>query len=315
MVLHRCIIWFAAVLVAAGATAFAQPAQPSQPAPQSPGELLERLTPLPPQMKGWSMAPGPQSATGAAAMALLPPDLATVAADYDLQWVLQFNLIPETPRNPVLIEVLNFGDTLDAFGTFAQFRLPDSTVGELKTISYWNGQQVHMWRDRFYVRVTPTVTEAAGRGAALAAVELIASLIPEPPQEPLMMRLIPQGRLVNHSLRYYRRNLLGRLPLGDGIVGRYVENATELQLALIRYADDEAARQAYCDVANVLAPGTCGNPLSLLGKQAQVIPTQQFGLTYLMHEGRYLVLALDVHDRDTAEGLLRITATNIRIIR
>lgn len=310
-------VWLVLVSVTALVTgpAGAQPEQTPPVAPASPEELLQRLTPLPPQMKGWRIAPGPRTAQGPAALALLPPEVARVAADYQLLWVAQFSFVPETPPDPVLVEVLRFADPLDAFGTFAQFRLPDSTVGEVRSISYWNGSQLHLWRDGFYVRVTPTVVSATGRAAAMASLEPVVSLIPLPEQQPLMMRLMPEGRLVNHSLRYYRQNLLGRLPLGDGIVGNYVENDTQLQLALLRYPDDEAARQAYCDVANVLAPGTCGNPLSLLGKQAQVIPTEQFGLTYLMHEGRFLAMALDVHDRDAAEGLLRITATNIRIIR
>jgi len=141
------------------------------------------------------------------------------------------------------------------------------------------------------------------------------SVMPLPGPTPLMLRLMPEARLVTNSLRYYRQNLLGRLPLGDALAADYVENGTQLQMALVRYANDEAARAAYCEVANLLAPGACGNPLSLLGRQAQTIPTQQFGLAYLVHEGRYLILALNVHDRDTAEGLLRITATNIRIVR
>ena len=78
---------------------------------------------------------------------------------------------------------------------------------------------------------------------------------------------------------------------------------------------DDTARQAYREVAALLAPGGGGTPLALLGRRAQTITSEQFGLIYLVQEGRYLILALGVHDPDTAEGLLRITATSIRIVR
>jgi hypothetical protein len=175
--------------------------------------------------------------------------------------------------------------------------------------------QYCVWRDNFLVRALPSGSGAPGRFAAEAAAVAALTAAPLPGQMPLMMRLMPDARQVVHSLRYYRQNLLGSLPLGDALAADYLENGTQLQMALLRYANDEAARQAYPEVASVLAPGVSADPLVLLGRQAQAIPTQQFGLAYLVHEGRYLIMALNVHDRDTAEGLLRITATNIRIVR
>lgn len=298
-------------------TVFAQapPAEPEPTTPQSPEEFAQRLRPLPPKLVGWSLAADPVIVQGQAISTLLPPDVVAPVLSYRFEWGVQVKLLPQTPPEPVTVEVLRFADPLDAFGAFAQFRTPESAAGEMKAISYWVGDQLHVWRDDFYVRVTPSAAPPAARAAAGAAGEAAMGLLPQPGPFPLMMRIVPQSRQVLHSLRYYRQNLLGRLPLGDGLVGSFYENGTQLQLALLRYPDGDAARDGYCQVAAVLAPGVCGSPISLLGRSAQTILTQQFGLTYLMQEGQYLAMALDVHDRDTAEGLLRMIATNIRILR
>jgi len=154
----------------------------------------------------------------------------------------------------------------------------------------------------------------------LTAAETVADLLPVPEQLPLMMRLMPEARLAPGTLHYFRHNPLGlpdipELAPGDGLEGGYVEEDTRLRLVLLRAASDQGAREAYCAVNALLASGATCTPLSKLGRQAQIITNPQYGLTYLMYEGRYLVMALGVHDRDTAEGLLRITATNIRILK
>ncbi len=283
--------------------------------PATPEELLARMKPLPARLKGWTMAPDPQTAAGQAASTLLPPEVAPVVLSYHFDWGVRLQLIPETPHDPVVVEVLRFTDPLDAFGAFAHFRTPTSEAANLKAISYWTGTQHHVWRDTFYVRTTPPPTATPARATAEAAAEAVMSVLPLPGPLPLMMRLMPEARQVTNSLRYYRRDLLANPALGDGLVADYLENGTQLQLALLRYGTDEAARQAYREVAVLLAPGGGGTPLALLGRQAQTITSEQFGLTYLVQESRYLILALGVHDPDTAEGLLRITATSIRIVR
>jgi len=283
--------------------------------PATPEELLARMKPLPARLKGWTMAPDPQTAAGQAASTLLPPEVVPVVLSYHFDWGVRLQLIPETPHDPVVVEVLRFADPLDAFGAFAHFRTPISEAANLKAISYWTGTQHHVWRDTFYVRTTPPPTATPARATAEAAAEAVMSVLPLPGPLPLMMRLMPEARQVPQSLRYYRENLLGRLPLGDALGADYLENGTQLQLALVRYASDEAAREAYDDVLALLATGAQATPLPLLGRQAHTIPSRQFGLTYLVREGRYLLVALGLHDRDTAEGLLRITATNIRIVR
>jgi len=303
-----------ALLLGAG-LGLAQPETGPTTFPASPAEMLARLQPLPQQLKDWTMAPGPEMATGAAAAGLVPPEATETLLIYRLDWVLRLRLVPPAPHDPVTVHVMHFTDPLDAFGAFAALRPADAEAMNLKTVSFWTGACYCAWRERFVVHTPASSAGAPGRMTAEVATDAALSVMPLPSDLPLMMRLIPEARQVPHSLRYYRQNLLGRLPLGNALAADYFENGTQLQLALVRYADDEAARVAYCDVSNLFSPGACANPLALLGRGAQVLTTDKFGLVYLMHEGRYLVLALDVHDRDTAEGLLRITATDIRIVR
>ena len=64
-----------------------------------------------------------------------------------------------------------------------------------------------------------------------------------------------------------------------------------------------------------LSGGGPATTLPDLGKAAVTVSSSQFGLSYVMLERQYVALAVNVHDRTTAEGLLRIAGTNIRIVR
>jgi hypothetical protein len=312
----------AALTVAAG---WGQPAPDrsgvAPTAPTKPQELMERLSTVPEQLQGWRIGADPIVAEGPQLSTVLSRADAAAILSYQFQWAVRVTLLPgDLPPSAgdashLTADVLKFADPLDAFGAFAQFRATGAVPLQILRRSYANGDQAVVWRGEFVVRMTPPAAGPTIRTAVLTAAETVAGLLPLPEQLPLMMRLMPEARLAPGTLRYHPRDLLGLGFAGDGLEGSYVEDDTRLRLVLVRTASDEAARHAYAAAATALAPGTQSIPLPLLGRQAQIVTSRRYGLTYLMHEARYLVLALGVHDRDTAEGLLRITATNIRILR
>jgi hypothetical protein len=149
----------------------------------------------------------------------------------------------------------------------------------------------------------------------MAAAEAIAAKIPIPERLPLMMRLMPQGRHLPDTLRYYRQNVLGETYLGQGLVDSYFENGEKLTFVLLRTDSEAAATALYARAVAGLSGGCPATTVPDLGKAAAVVSSSQFGLSYVMLERRYVALAVNVHDRTTAEGLLRIAGTNIRITK
>lgn len=298
------------------------PATPTIPAPAvattipaSADEMACRLlAAMAQQMPGWRSVEAPQECDPSCVAERLPEDAALIA-HYQFVWGLTVRLLPLEAEHEVVVRVFRMGDELDAFGMFAEHRNDQTVTAQIKTQSFWSGDEFHIWRGLFYIRVTPTASGKTMHASAMAAGEAVAAQIPAPDQLPLMLRLMPQGRNVPYSLRYYRQNVLGQAALGRGLVGTYVENGTRLTLALLATCDEPAAAGLYETVLHLASGGgsDCVTPAADVGQAAALVESRQFGLCYVMRQGPYVAAALNVHDRATAEGLLRITATNIRI--
>ncbi len=308
-------VWLhAACVIGIFLVAHTEPAQ-SEKAIETPQELLQRLAALLPAQNGWQLAAQPLIVMGEAADELWPENIRQQILEYDWQWAVCLSIQPKTPPEPLKIELLKFAGSLEAFGAFSRFRNSEATAANYKSLSYWKGDELHIWRDDFYVQILPAKASPAHRAAVGAAAEALLSVMPEPTQWPLMLRVMPQGRLVANSLRYYRHRLPLDLPLEDGLSGQYLENGTCLQLILIRCGNEAEAQQSYQKIIEQLEKKETAKAVAMIGRQAHLLPSTQYGLVYLIQEKNYLALALNVHSPQTAESLLRILATNIRIMR
>lgn len=320
LALLACRLW-AQAAAPAPAAAPAQPAIPPPPVattiPATPAELTARVLCVVAQMMpGWRAVEQPQRCDRTCVDEHLPQDAELIGA-YSFSWGLTVRLLPSESQQEVVVRVFRMTDQLDAFGMFSQHRHDQSVTAPVLTQSFWSGDEFHIWRGLFYIRVTPTAAGNIMHSAAMAAGEAVAAQIPIPDKLPLMMRLMPKGRNLPYTQRYYRQSVLGQAALGDGVVDTYVEDSTKLTLALLRAADEQAAECLYAVVLNIVS-GSASNTVTRVpdvGRSAATVDSEQFGLCYAVREGRYVALALAVHDRGTAEGLLRIAATNIRISR
>lgn len=308
-------VWLhAACLMGILAVVHTEPAQLAK-AIETPQELLQRLASLLPAQNGWRLAAQPQIVVGEVAYELWPENIRAHILEYGLQWAVCLSIQPKTPPEPLKIELLKFREALASYGAFSRFRSPEAAAANYKSLSYWKGDELHIWRDDFYIRILPAQASPAHRAAVGAAAEALLSVMPEPAQWPLMLRLMPQGRLVANSLRYYRHRLPLDLPLEDGLSGLYLENGTSLQLILIRCENEAEAQQCYQKIIDQLEKKETAKAVPMIGRQAHLLYSTQYGLVYLIQEKNYLALALNVHSPQTAESLLRILATNIRIMR
>lgn len=282
--------------------------------PLAPAEMLARLQEIPRTLTGWTLQPQPYVCDRKCLPEHLPYDAEAILS-YNYVWSVSVSFIPNEPQHPLMVDIFRMDDPLDAFGVYSHARTSRAIPAAIRSESYWSGDQLHLWRGLFYVRVTPTVTDDVLKAAALAAGEAVAARLPLPPELPLMMRLMPESRGVTSGLRYDRQNLLGQVALGDGLVNQYLEDGTTFTMALLRAPDTQAAAKVFATASALLAEGTEVKLVPMLGKEAHVIHSPSHGLCYVMLEGIYTAIALGVHDQQTAEGLLRITGTSIRITR
>lgn len=284
-------------------------------APQTAAELAGRINAvLPASLPGWTITEAPAVCDRTCIAQNLPQD-AVLTSTYNFRWCLTLRLMPPEPRQPIEARVFCMGEDLHAFGMFAHYRGEKTVTGQIATQSFWTDNDFHIWRGAFYIRLIPASGDKLLRASVVAAGEATAAQIPIPEKLPAMMRLLPQGRNQPYTLRYDFHGVLGQPTLSDGLVDTYLEEAGKLTLALLRAADDMAAVTLYGTVVGLISGGAATAPVADLGQAAVTINSAQHGLCYVMREGRYVAVALGVHDRPTAEGLLRITGTNIRVSR
>lgn len=327
LALTALLLWVALAGVAVAApegaaappsAATAEPAAAAQAVavtlPQSPAELATRLADLPRTLSGWQFA-GPAQSCDAASLAREAPAEAALAGDYDFRWGLTVRLLPPPPSREIVARLLVFAEDLDAFGFFSRRRTAEAAAAQVTVQSFWLGPQLCIWRGPVVLCLTPRADDKVVRAAVLAAGQALVEYLPLPRQLPLLMRLMPQGRNLPQTLRYCRHAVLGQPALGDGLVDTYLDNPGTLTLALLRAGDETAARRLYDTLQGLLAGEAPPQPVVDLGQAAAVLSSHQFGLCLTMREGAYVVAAVGVHDRRTAEGLLQIAGTNIRLSR
>jgi hypothetical protein len=301
-------------LMLAISAASAQAPAPATSAPADASAMLARLREIPAQLAGWQLTDGVQVCDQTCLPQHMPVDAQTILT-YHYLWSVTATFMPPDPRQPIVANVFAMGEDRDAFGLFAQARNDQAITAPILTESYWTGNQLHIWRGPFYIRVTPSSAGELLRASTSALGENIAAKLPLPDKLPLMMRLMPEGRAKPQALRFYRQNVLGQPSLTDGLVNEYLQDSRPLTFVLLRAQDASAAAKLLTTTTDFLRQGSAAMPLGSLGKQAFVMQSPQYGLSYTMREGSYVALALGVRDRDTAEGLLRLAATNIRIVR
>lgn len=311
--MRSTVIPLLALLLAISA-ACAQAPAPAAYAPADSAAMLARLREIPGQLDGWQLTDGIQICDQTCLPQHLPVDART-ALTYHYLWSVTATFMPPDPKQPIVANVFAMDEDRDAFGLFALGRNDQAVSAPLLTESYWTGNQLHIWRGRFYIRVTPSTDDRLLRAGMIALGENIAAKLPLPDKPPLMMRLMPQGRAKPQALRFYRQNVLDQPSLRDGLVNEYLQDGEPLTFVLLRAQDAAAAATLLTIATDLLRQGSTATPLGSLGKQAFVMQSPQYGLSYTMREGSYVALALGVRDRDTAEGLLRLAATNIRIVR
>lgn len=283
--------------------------------PQTPEELLARLGQLPQELPHWALLPQPDICDRTCLVGTFPEEAQEVLS-YNFLWSVTVKLQPAEPQDKTITaDIFRMDEDLDAYGLFARKYGITAVPAQITTRSYWTGDQLHIWRGMFYIRLTPEAVDPVLRAAVLAAGRGIAAKLPLPDQLPLMMRLMPEGRVIAPSLRYYRQNVLGQLTLGDGLLCQYQEDDSQFTLALLRSKDAAAAAKVFATVTALISATGPATPVPDLGKQAMVIQSSQYGLSYVMWEGAYVAVALGVRQREMGEGLLRITAINIRISR
>jgi len=297
-----------------GSPGYAQAREATQAPLSSPENVVRVLTELPLQAEGWSLSGAPVVWNPGNLRQRLGDEAATFLA-YGYRWSVSATLLGPGLSRPLTVDVFDMTDDLGAFGVYTLNQSEKAVAAQILNASYWVGNQLHVWRGPLYLRLRPPSNDRVPRSVVYSVGLALAGSLPQPAPLPLLYRLMPEGNRVPLTMRYYRSNALGQPSLGEGMAAAYADSGQRLTFLLLRSADPIGAERTYADVARWLKTAAEPRPLPDLGQQAELLRSPEHGLCYVMREGRYVAAALDVPNRELAEGLLRIAGTNIRILR
>lgn len=227
------------------------------------------------------------------------------------RWRVTAEIMGPGLPSPVLLEALGFPTPLDALGLFAASVHRNSLPAEYALAAYWTGNVLNIWRGEIYLRLQ--VAPDIPRTTLNALANNFLPLLP-PDEAPLLWRLMPSSRLAPHTLERGCRPLKLLPGVRDCLRGEYRENGRRLVLILLEWPDAVAARRNLGVLIAALQPRRPPQPLATFEAETLLLHSAELGLCLVTCEDRYLAAILNIHDRDLAEGLLRVLGTHIRIL-
>ena len=245
---------------------------------------------------------------------------------YDYQWTVAATYRASEAGADVSVHIYRFGSDIDAFGAYSVDRDPKVPGGLMPldrptppVAAYWRGNQLHVWRGPLYVRVVPSGLQESLKDAVLQLARTVLAKLPVA-KTPAIFGIPPQRGLIVEAVKFHRRNVLKQPSLGSalsGLYGRRAPNKLDVDMELLLFVGQspEAAEATYEALQAYLRKGGAPRPIAALGQAAFTIRHSHHGLTYVMRQGKYVVMLAQVKDKSAAEGFLREIGKNIRLAR
>jgi hypothetical protein len=305
MTASRALILSLFVVVAALAAADPGPARDA-PVPPPPTEagLLASLANAP---EGWQVAEPP--------VAFHADDLwkwidgeATQILEYQLQFAVKSAY--SNGKTRVEVGVFIAKTQLDAFGIFSRQRTPSSKTAQLINASFFDGTQLHVWRNYAYLRLLPDKTDLSVRQSIRELAEGLCSALEPAPRLPGLLSLLPVEGIVPGTLAYYRTNALGSADLGNAIKADYSAAGKPVAVWLFDGGDAAAAGKAMATLAGLLGKQRAVRDL---GDEAFRGSADPYGPTLVMRQGQYVAAVLPAVPPEIAQALLRRLSVSIEV--
>jgi hypothetical protein len=277
---------------------------PNPPAPAQ-ADLLAGLAKAP---DGWQIAEAPAAFHDDDLWKWIDGE-ATQILEYQFDYALKVTYSNGKARIEVGIFVAK--TPLDAFGIFSRERTPSSKSAPVVNSSFFDGTQLHVWRNYAYVRFLPDKTDPSVRPVVRDLADKVCKLIEPATVLPSLLTLLPTEGLVPGSVAYFRANALGSADLGNAVTVQYTPAGGKRVTLWVFAAKDEAAAGK---VMTTLA--------ALLGKQSAVPDlgdeafrgtADAYGPTLVMRQAQFVAAVFPATQQDFAQALLRRLSVRIEV--
>ena len=147
-------------------------------------------------------------------------------------------------KETVIVDIYDMGNSVNAFGVFSIFRLPQAVYLDIGTECQYSEPTLDMYKDKYYIQLAgarpfPGLKEELARIAAIIDREIKAD------KKPAQLNLLPDEGRVPHSERYLKQNVLGFLFLKEGWSAEYESAGKKQKLILICLDSKEEAQKGF----------------------------------------------------------------------
>ncbi len=225
----------------------------------------------------------------------------------------------------IVVQLHRFQTDLDAFGALSTQRDP-KVPGKAISLdrptpvlaAYWRGNQLHAWRGPFYIAFLPTKKGSPDDPAVVELARTLLGKFPPMRENPPIFAIPAQRGMIIETAGFQRREVFGRAALRNAFkvtYGRRYPNKLDatMQLVLFDAHNASGASQTFAEVESYLREAGIARPVPALGQGAFTMRHPTHGHTYVMRQGRYVVMLQQVKMAQAAEGVLRQIGKNIRL--
>lgn len=199
---------------------------------------------------------------------------------------------------------------LDAFGYFSHRSSPENKPAPLGNAAFWDGTQLHVWRNYAYLRFMPSTQDPKVKTRVRELADALLEHLPAAEKIPTLLTILPTNNRVPMTLAFTRSNVLGQGKLTNGVSADYRMGNKMMTAWVLDCGDKDSAKQVLALLAQVLGKQRA---IAALGDEAFAGFTEDYGPTIALREEGYAAFVVHAVPPDFAEALLRMLTVRIRI--
>jgi len=148
-------------------------------------------------------------------------------------------------ESDMLVDIFQMADPVNAFGIYSSERSPDYNYIDMGTEGYLSGTSLNFWKGSYYVKIVCHQESDALKEEMKKFAEATAAKITETSETPEPVSIFPEEGLIDKSVRYIAKDVLGQTFFTNGYTADYTIDGNDLKAFLVYLPDEETAKTSF----------------------------------------------------------------------
>jgi len=148
-------------------------------------------------------------------------------------------------ESDILVDVYQMENPVNTFGIYSSERSPGYNYIEMGTEGYLAGTSLNFWKGSYYIKIVSHTESDAVKEEMRKFADAIALKITETSEEPAAVAMFPADGMIEKSVRYIARDILGQTFFTNGFSADYTVDGKDLKAFLIFLSDEETAKSSF----------------------------------------------------------------------